>query len=273
MRLAFFEARLFWLGRASRKDMADYLGISLERASAAIREYVKLAPDNAHYDPSDKVYKPTKNFKPMIINPTPDQVLGHLLLEDGFLSPMPEMMRLPVPKRAIPTDILRTLLSTMADDQSIDILYRSMSSPEPTWRRITPHAFGHDGFRWHVRAYCSLRGEFRDFVLGRIVETGDRGYSKIEGQTDEEWDEILFVRIGSHPDLNENQRTAIEMDYGMEDGETVFEVRRSMLFYVLKQLGLHRTEEEQKKMEIPAYEQQVVLLNTGLLKLIRPDLV
>ncbi|WP_245549559.1 WYL domain-containing protein [Maridesulfovibrio hydrothermalis] len=248
--------------------MADYLDISLERASAAIKEYVKLAPNNAHYDPSAKVYKPTINFKPLIINPSPDQVLGHLLLEDGFLSPMPEMMRLPVPHRAIPTDILRVLLSTMAENQSIDILYRSMTSPKPTRRRITPHAFGNDGFRWHVRAYCSLREQFRDFVLGRIVETGERGPSKSEGLVDEKWDEIVFVRIGPHPELSENHKIAIEMDYDMEDGETVFEVRRAMLFYVLKQLGLHRTEEERKKMGIKPKEQQIVLINTGLLELI-----
>lgn len=253
--------------------MAEYLDISLERASAAIREYLKLAPDNAHYDPSEKVYKPTKEFKPVVINPSPDQVLGHILLEDGFLSPLPEMARLPVPKRSIPTDILRSLLSAYAAGESIDILYRSMSSPEPTWRRITPHAFGHDGFRWHVRAFCSLREEFRDFVLGRIVETGNRGLSKIGDRTDEMWTETVTIRIGPHPGLKENQRIAIEMDYGMESGETLFEVRRAMLFYALKQLGLHRTEEEQEMMGIQPIEQQIVLLNTDLLKLIRSDLV
>jgi hypothetical protein len=29
-----------------------------------------------------------------------------------------------------------------------------LSRPEPTWRRTSPHAFGNDGRRWHVRAYC-----------------------------------------------------------------------------------------------------------------------
>jgi hypothetical protein len=106
---------------------------------------------------------------------------------------------------------------------------------------------------------------------------GSLDYKKFQFEiticVDEKWDETVFVRIGPHPNLNENQKSAIEMDYGMEDGEAVFEVRKAMLFYVLKQLGLHRTEEEQKKMGIPAVEQQVVLLNTGLLKVIRPDLV
>ena len=142
LRLAFFEARLFWIGRASRKDLAEYLEISLERASAAIREYVKAAPDNAHYDPSDKVYRPTRDFKPIIINPSPDQVLGHLLLEDDFLDPMPEMLHLPVPQRSIPVDILRVLLSAIAEGQSLKINYLSMSRPNPMWRWITPHAFG-----------------------------------------------------------------------------------------------------------------------------------
>lgn len=47
--------------------------------------------------------------------------------------------------------------------QSTDLLrivarpyYQSMNRdrPDPAWRRISPHAFGFDGLRWHVRAWC-----------------------------------------------------------------------------------------------------------------------
>ena len=46
--------------------------------------------------------------------------------------------------------------------------------PDPIWRRITPHAFGYDGFRWHVRAYCHLDNKFKDFLLPRILEVRGR---------------------------------------------------------------------------------------------------
>jgi hypothetical protein len=47
--------------------------------------------------------------------------------------------------------------------------------PEPVWRRMTPHAFGYDGFRWHVRAYCHLDNKFKDFLLPRILDIGELG--------------------------------------------------------------------------------------------------
>ena len=260
LRLAFFEARLFWLGRASRKDLAEYLEISLERASAAIREYVKMAPDNAHYDPSDKVYRPTKDFKPIIINPSPDQVLGHLLLEDGFLEPMPEMLHLPVPQRSIPVDILRTLLSTIAERQSLEINYLSMSRPEPIWRGITPHAFGTDGYRWHVRAFCHKDEAFKDFVLGRIIETGERGAALASPDQDADWHESVELRIGPDPRLEPGPRAAIERDFRMENGESMFTVRKAMRWYVAKQWNLDGVPFDEPR------RQQIVLLNPEVLE-------
>ena len=264
MRWVFFESRLFWTGRASRKDLANYFDISLERASAAISDYVKIAPDNAHYDPSAKVYRATKDFKPITISTSSEQVLGHLLLEDGFLDPMPVMARMPVPKRALPVDILRPLLSCIAEGHSVDILYRSMSSSQPKWRRITPQAFGHDGFRWHVRAYCSLRSSFRDFVLGRIIETGITKEPDASAENDNAWNEKVTIIIGPDKRLGESQKTAIEMDFGMENSEARFEVRKAMLFYVLKQLCLHRDD-----LGASPEEQQIRLVNSEIRDLLR----
>lgn len=260
LRLAFFEARLFWLGRASRKDLAEYLEISLERASAAIREYVQLAPDNAHYDPSGKVYRPTRDFKPVIINPSPDQVLGHLLLEDGFLDPMPEMLHLPVPHRSIPMDILRVLLSTIAEGQSLKINYLSMSRPEPMWRWISPHAFGTDGYRWHVRAFCHRDEGFKDFVLGRIVETAERGEPLATSAQDTNWRETIELRIAPDPRLDDGPRAAIERDFCMKNGEAVFTVRKAMSWYVAKQWNLDAAPFNEPR------RQQIVLLNPEVLE-------
>jgi predicted DNA-binding transcriptional regulator YafY len=59
--------------------------------------------------------------------------------------------------------------------RSVEIFYQSMNRtrPEPIWRRITPHAFGHDGLRWHVRAYCHIDSKFKDFILSRTFKVRD----------------------------------------------------------------------------------------------------
>jgi hypothetical protein len=64
------------------------------------------------------------------------------------------------------------------------------------------------------------------------------------------------LEIGPHPELSDNQRRAIEMDYGMEGGRGQIPVRRALLFYALKRLGL-----DTKPTIRPPNEQQIVLTN------------
>ena len=74
--------------------------------------------------------------------------------------------------------------------------------------------------------------------------------------TDGEFTEIdrvnLRCRIAPHM-----QRCAIEMDYGMEDGRAQIPVRRALLFYALKRLGLDTDPAARRPQD-----QQIVLLNS-----------
>ncbi len=65
-----------------------------------------------------------------------------------------------------------------------------------------------------------------------------------------------LLEIGPHPDLSDNQRRAIEMDYGMESGRAQIAVRRALLFYALKRLGLDTDPAARRPQD-----QQIVLLN------------
>lgn len=40
---------------------------------------------------------------------------------------------------------------------------------------LTPHALGHDGLRWHVRARCHRDGEYKDFILSRCRDLRNEG--------------------------------------------------------------------------------------------------
>lgn len=69
--------------------------------------------------------------------------------------------------------VLRDVLKAVREGLSTEIFYQSMSAqkPSPEWRRITPHALGDDGMRWHVRAFCHVDHKFKDFILSRCMET------------------------------------------------------------------------------------------------------
>jgi predicted DNA-binding transcriptional regulator YafY len=76
---------------------------------------------------------------------------------------------MPVPTRRIDPTFLKQFVSVIRAGNSIEINYQSMnhSRPGAIWRRITPHAFAHDGLRWHVRAFCHIDSKFKDFILSR----------------------------------------------------------------------------------------------------------
>jgi len=64
------------------------------------------------------------------------------------------------------------------------------------------------------------------------------------------------VEIGPHPDLSPTQCRAIEMDYGMDGGRAQIPVRRALLFYALKRLGLDTDPSARRPQD-----QQIILLN------------
>ena len=132
----------------------------------------------------------------------------------------------------------------------MEVLYQSMSAPEPLWRWIAPHALAYDGFRWHARAFCEKDRVFKDFVLARVRETRTLRPSGADPATDRGWHEHVRVIFGPHPGLSEGQRKAIESDYSMTGGVSVVDVRRSFLSYFLRRFGLdidavHRRPQDQ----------------------------
>jgi hypothetical protein len=259
----FIEARLYWAGRVNRADLIDQFGIQIAQASKDLTLYQALAPANIVYDKSLKTYRASDRFAPLLLKSDADQMFAHLTLGDGWIGIEPEIATMPAPARAAPSSAMRVLLQAIGRHETLDIYYQSLSRPEPHWRQISPHAFGNDGRRWHVRAYCHTEAGFRDFVLGRILEYRRGGPSSISPAGDTAWRERIDVVITPHPGLSPHQRRAIEIDYAMEDGIARLTVRRALLFYVLAHFQLLDDE------GTPA-ARQIRLVNTEIRALVRP---
>lgn len=265
-RLEFIEFRLFWEGGVNRSDIIDVFGVSVPQASKDLSLYQERAPGNMEYDKSAKRYVASRSFVPRFLRPDPDAYLSRLRgLAEGLSMPTeswlgfrPESDIALTPHRDVDAAVLRAVLDAMRDQNSVEVLYQSMNSarPDPLWRRMSPHAFGYDGFRWHARAFCHIDNKFKDFILPRLLETRSPGPLGRAGRDDLIWHERVEVEITSHPALTENQKHVVAKDYGMTDNKAVLSVRCAMLFYVLKRLGLLRDAEK----EAPR-AQHIVLLN------------
>ncbi len=247
-RLEFIEFRLFWEGGVNRSDIIQMFDVSVPQASKDLTLYQERAPQNAIYDKSAKRYVASAHFSPIFLKPDPDGYLSRLRsLAEGLTSPSESWIANPpetdialTPRREIEASVLGTVLGAVRSTRSIEIYYQSMNRerPDPTWRRMTPHAFGYDGFRWHARAYCHIDKKFKDFLLPRILRVRGLDSPGASADQDRQWNDTFNVEIGPHPDLTPSQQAVVAKDYGMKDGRAVLKVRYAMLFYVLKRLGL-----------------------------------
>lgn len=263
-RLEFIEFRLFWEGGVNRADIIEMFDVSVPQASKDLSLYQERAPNNAIYDKSAKRYVAGDQFQPRFLKPNPAEYLNQLRsVSDGILErshawigEFPSYDAAPTPVRGVNAEILRSVTAAIRQSVALEVRYQSLSRPEPRWRWIVPHAIAFDGFRWHTRAYCETEKGFRDFLLSRILETRGRRPSSVTSDADSDWHEYVTLEIGPHPDLSETQRKVIALDYGMRAERAKIPVRKALLYYALKRLGLDTDPAARRPQD-----QQIVLLS------------
>lgn len=267
-RFEFIEFRLYWQGRINRRDLMDAFGISVQQASNDFAAYIEGRKSNLVYDKSLRTYLRGKNFKPRYFQPDAAEYFAQLqAVEHGLVSKdhswisyFPAYASTPFPARGVEPVVLRDFLEAIRGGLAVQITYQSMSRPEPGQRWVEPHSLAFDGFRWHARAFCQNDKMFKDFLLSRIIEVGKQAVATADPQSDADWHNQVVLEIGPHPDLGPSQRRAIEMDYGMEEGRAQISVRKALLFYALKRLGLDTDPSARRPQD-----QQIVLMNSDAL--------
>jgi hypothetical protein len=247
-RLEFIEFRAFWGGGVNRADIIDQFGVSTPQASNDLTAYRTLAPDNLQYDSSAKRYVAAKDFQAKLVSPSAERYLSQLKavtdgvidLSDTWIGSPPPAATMPAPRRVVEPELFRNLLAVMRDGSSVQALYQSMNPmrPRPQWRRITPHAFGTDGLRWHVRAHCQINDTFKDFILSRIRGLRNADLYGAAAKQDVDWNTIFNVELEPNPALSEDQRAAVAWEYAMPKRRSILPVRRALLYYLKKRLRL-----------------------------------
>ncbi len=245
-RLEFIDYRLRWDGQINRINLTDFFGISIPQASLDLTMYTKLAPNNLEYDPRARVYRATDSFHSIYETSSLERYLDDLLrvavqpeaLHESFLGWHSPVSSIPRLGRRLDADVVGEILKAIRECGSVEVTYQSMSNPDGIERKLTPHALVHDGYRWHVRAYCHKRKDFRDFLLSRVIQAQKDDHDIECNYKDAAWNKMVEVVIIAHPELRPAQRRLIESDYAMVNGEVRLECRQALLHYLLFQLNL-----------------------------------
>lgn len=229
-------------GQVTRQDLVQRFGIALSNATRDFALYRQLAPENLDYDHSDKVYRRTDHFQPLFTYDR-EHTLQTLTLGQGLGL---EACAQPILVDAAPNlnqpnlETLAAVSRAIYAGKALSIDYVSISSGE-TARAIVPHSLVNTGLRWHARAYCRTHTEFRDFVLTRITavdETAAAVHGAVESiEQDHDWQRTVSLELIPHP--RASFARAIELDYGLESGQSIKRsVRAAMAGYLLRRWGV-----------------------------------
>lgn len=255
-RLNFIEWRLFWEGHLNRSDVENQFGISTPQASVDLKHYREATDGNIKYDATRKQFIASKNMKPHFLKASANRVLlqlrafvsGTLNRDTLWFSEIPPVDIAPELVRDVRNDVLRKVLKAIRTRKSLSVRYQSLSNSR--WRDIAPHAIAFDGHRWHTRAYCCERLEFRDFVLTRIERTGKFKSVSFDVNHDLEWIRKIKLKLCPHPGLTEEQSEAIQRDFGMRNRVRELQVRLSLAYYFIKRMNLDLTDLEPARAQI-----------------------
>ncbi|MDQ8195799.1 hypothetical protein QEH59_15305 [Coraliomargarita sp. SDUM461004] len=237
-RLLFIERLLYWRGSINRRDLCEHFGISLPQATKDLVSYTTLNSGACQYDVRRKCYVAAAKMQTVLREPnfSEDMEVVGAAMRDG-LEFGEFVLGGSRPRRVADLALHRKLSLAACNQECVEAAYWSVKSGSSETRWLSPRGFGFDGLRWHVRAYCHRSELFKDFVIGRFQTVGRRKPCLFEDLVDVDWLETETLTFRPNPELSKHQRTALEMDYGMESGRLQLAVRRAMRIYALRRLG------------------------------------
>lgn len=236
-RMAHIDFTLMFKGSAVRSDLIDRFGIAPAQATKDFKAYRDLAPKNAYYDQNRRAHIRSAEFEPIFEFDTA-RTLSTLAqgYGDGFAGRQPTSFSCEA-RRDINEpglEMVANIVEAIVAGKAISMAYVSLSSGY-SLREFVPHTLVDNGLRWHVRGFDRSHRQFRDFVVTRIKDIqlleGDQRPDENKSE-DRQWNRFVDLRLVPHPRVR--HKDAIELDYNMQDGSVLVEVRAASAGYLLR---------------------------------------
>ena len=251
------ELLAWWEGKVQPGQLARYWQYSRQHASKKLHEYMGSYPKALEYSSTDKCYQPSSGFEPCHISREANEYLNWLIGYSPATQQQLATWTLQSPPRHITPQLMRPIVCALREGRRLEVDYSSISSADRNGRIIVPHHLVKTATRWHLRAWCEDKKQFRDFLLSRFHGIPDLlDKSTINSADDEGWNTEVEVILAPDPRLSGEKRKIIEQDYAMIDGRLVLSSKACMVNYLLQSLNL-----DPHKLEAEAEAQQLVIVN------------
>lgn len=232
-RLKIMEGVLAWEGEIGNARVRKLFGLQPVQASRLLAEFRSLMGSLIVEDSKAKVLKPS----------APNGIDTDISLDDYVRQTQTGgdatsyIVDARIDLTQVKPVVFALLRKAALNGTGVKIEYASMTNPTYEDRTIFPHSIVHVGRRWHVRAWCARRQEFRDFTLGRIGSA-----SPVAEQTtktvdhDQAWNQIVILELAAHRKLSAQQQQVVQNEYFSGSTERQLSVRACLTQYVIQDL-------------------------------------
>lgn len=258
------ELLAYWEGIVNTTVLNKHIHISRQQTQKYLKTYQQCHPTNLFYNRSLKGFTPNEDFAAKYISGDVNQYLDWLTNQTSLYSKAQQLSFsvLNIPKRLVSPIVMRELVAAIKQKRRLDVEYTSLTNPQNDGRIIQPHVFIKTGLRWHLRAYCEDKQQFRDFVLSRFRGTPELlSEATHEGEQDIAWHTGIQLIFQPDHRLDPKQKALIEQDYQMQNGQLVVNTRAVLAQYLLKEMQVNTKFHDEK-----AEAQQLVLVNKSDIK-------
>jgi len=237
-RIEDLETVLIWEGELDNEGIRELLGVKAVWASRLLGALAKAMGRRAK---RETPYAPLKFVSKTPLegsHRSPDAYLQVIAgSKDRKRQQLVEDARLDL--AAAPPAVFSAVFRAISSGTGLRLVYRSMSTPAGTARLVFPHALVRAPRRWHMRAWCTERKDFRDFTLGRVASAHILEAVAPYGRNDdEEWNSRLELELVAHPAMNPEQQDMIAAEYFGGAKSLRLEVRKCLAAYIIQDLRL-----------------------------------
>lgn len=262
-RLPDLETVTMWEGVITNERIRSLLGVKPVYASRLLsslsRHLLGRAERATPHAPLEMLYSHSRDTQPK----SPDEYLRVLSSLGAQAMDQEAILDARVDLSLVSPEVFSTIQRAIVNRQAIEIEYRSMNHPTGTRRVVFPHALVRAPRRWHMRAWCVQREDYRDFTLGRIAAVAATSLIREKvREEDSKWNRVLDLAIGPHPLLDAEQRKMIAAEFFPGASLLKLKIRECLAPYVIQEL---RVAVNANRQTPPDY--QLALLNADLLNL------
>ena len=249
-RLSDLETVLLWEGEIDNFRIRELLGVQAVWASrlmGALRTHmgVRAARSTAHAPLRLAPGQPERERRQ-----SPDDYLRIASRAPATADREPMLEDARRDLSVVAPETFAAVVQAMRKGIGLQLTYRSMNHPAGTERIVFPHALVRVPRRWHMRAWCTERHDFRDFTLGRVGKVAlVESTAPHRRSDDKDWNEVVTLTVVAHPDLTADQQSMIAAEYFPGASARQLKVRRCLASYIIQDLRLATNADKHKPPE------------------------